>query len=124
MITRFISPGDFRTAVVIKKESRECDSDGYPMEAYESIFKDENGGERAVKCKWVNSHGTEVLTALQLGYTRYATLIMRYHPLITDECVIFKQGEKIPYRILSINNIEDRGRWIEIKVTKKSQGGN
>ena len=115
MIERFVNAGEMRTTIVIKRKSAERDPDGYPVGDYITVAR--------VKCKWINAHGSEVYTADRLGYMQPATLRLRYISSITEECVFFKQGEDIPYRIISIDNVEERCRWLEIKVTKKSLEG-
>lgn len=115
MIERFINPGELRTSIVIKRKSSERDSDGYTVGDYKIIAD--------IKCKWTNAHGSEVYTADQLGYSQPATLRLRYTSDITEDCVIFKRGEDIPYHIISIDNVGERFRWLEIKVTKKSLEG-
>ncbi len=113
MITRFVSPGEMRTAISVCKAVKERDEDGYTTETYEAIAN--------VKSRWVSVHGTESFTADMQGYTQPATVTIRYCADITEDCIVYKDGESTPYRIISVNNVEGRNRWLEIKVTKKSR---
>ena len=89
------------------------DADGYPV------------GGRAdpvgapLWCKWVNAYGSEVYAARQVGVEEPATLTLRYTPLVTPTCVIYKDGDKRPYEVIGVNDVEDRHVWLEVKVKRK-----
>ncbi len=55
--------------------------------------------------------------------TNEATISMRYKSGIDEDCLIYKSGESLPYRIISVDDVEGRRRWLEIKVTKKARSG-
>lgn len=44
---------------------------------------------------------------------------MRYSPLIDPAMLVYKGKDPRPYEIISLNNVEDRGKWLEIKVQRK-----
>lgn len=108
------NPGEMRTAVYIEKYTETQDADGYPVRTWENVISE---GHR-MYVKWVNAHGTEVYEAMRTGLKEPATLTMRYSPLITPQCRVIKVGEPEPYEIISINDVEDRHRWLEIKVQR------
>lgn len=115
-----ISAGDLRTRVCFRRVIKATDGEGYPRQREESVFGcDGAGRERAVHCKWVNVYGTEVFSAMQLQLREPATLTMRYSPLIDSTMLVYKAGDPVPYEIISVDNIEDRGQWLEIKVQRK-----
>ena len=56
---------------------------------------------------------------MQLQLREPATLTMRYSPKITEQCLVFKKGDSRPFEIVSIDNVEERNRWLELKVQRK-----
>ena len=111
--------GDLRTVVFFRRMVRGTDGEGYAHEREEYVFADSSGQERGVHCKWVNAHGTEVFSAMQLQIREPATLTMRYSPLIDASMLVYKAGDPQPYEIISLDNVENRGKWLEIKVQRK-----
>ena len=115
--------GELRTAVFFRRVILETDSEGYAHEREDSrekyVFTGSRGEEIPVHCKWVNAHGTEVFSAMQLQIREPATLTMRYSPLISADMLVYKGRAPRPYEIISVNNVEDRGKWLEIKVQRK-----
>ena len=111
--------GDLRTLVYFRRVLKGADGKGYARQREEYVFVDHAGEERSVHCKWVNVHGTEVFSAMQLQIREPATLTMRYSPLIDASMLVYKGKDPQPYEIISVNNVEDRGKWLEIKVQRK-----
>ena len=67
---------------------------------------------------FLHAYGTEVFTAMQLQVQEPATLTMRYSALIRPDCLIYKLGDPVPYEIISVNDVEDRHCWLEVKVRR------
>lgn len=111
--------GELRTLVYFRRTVKETDGEGYPREGEESVFLDRAGREVPVHCKWVNAHGTEVFSAMQLQIREPATLTVRFSPLICPTLLVYKAGDPRPYEIISVDDVEDRHRWLEIKVQRK-----
>ena len=83
-----------------------------------------NDGEIIVadtKCEWKNAHGTEVIEALRLGQKELATLTFRFHYDVTSDCILYKFGDDKPYEILSIDDVENRHEWIEMKIARMTK---
>lgn len=91
------------------------DADGYEAEGLVNVFGE--GGSRM--CKWVNAYGAEVYTAKSAGVEEPATLTMRYTPKVTPTCIIYKGGDSKCYEVISVNDVEDRHAWLEVKVQRK-----
>ena len=51
--------------------------------------------------------------------TEPATLTLRYTPLITTTCIIYRGTDPKPYEVISVNDIENRHAWLEVKVQRK-----
>ena len=110
--------GELRTKIMVFDLPRdehgevELGPDGYPASKPVNVFGEGN-------CKWVNAWGTEVYTARQAGVTEPATLTLRYTPLITTTCIIYRGTDPKPYEVISVNDVENRHAWLEVKVQRK-----
>lgn len=115
-----ISAGELRTRIYIRKTVKRTDGEGVAGVREESIFADPPGQpERVYHCKWVNAYGAEAAAAMQLQIEEPATLTMRYSPLIQPDQLIYKLGDPVPYEIISVNDVEDRHCWLEVKVHRR-----
>lgn len=114
------SAGELRTRIYIRRLEKEADKEGVAGEQMESVFAPgADGKERVWHCKWVNAYGTEAVTAMQLQIREPATLTMRYSDKIKADCLIYRLGDPEPYNIISINDVEERHTWLEVKVCRK-----
>ena len=111
--------GELRTLVYFRRVVKETDEEGYPRVREETVFRDGAGREVPVHCKWVNAHGTEVFAAMQLQLRQPATLTMRYSPLIQPTMLVYKGRDPVPYEVVSVDDVEDRHRWLEVTVQRK-----
>lgn len=114
-MAKYANPGVLRTPVRFIRIDRTNDADGYPTETEVDVFG------APVMCKWVNVHGSEVFTAMQMQLREPATLTTRYSLLINQKLLIYKDGDKEPYEVISIDDIEERHTWLEIKVQRKTE---
>ena len=110
--------GELRTRIYIRRTVKTPDHEGSPVQREESVF-DPKEPERVWHCKWVNAYGTEAMTAMQLQIQEPATLTMRYSPLIRPDCLIYKLGDPEPYEVVSVNDVEERHTWLEVKVCRR-----
>lgn len=114
-MSKSANPGELRTPVKIVSIKHDTDEEANAVDVEENVF-----GEGATVCvKWVNAHGSEALEALQLKLREPATLTMRYSGKIKADCLIYKAEDPEPYEIISIDNVEERGAWMEIKVQRR-----
>ena len=113
--------GELRTRIYIHSVSKTVNENGVASEEEESsvIGYDAQGREIMYHCKWVNAYGSEVFSAKQLQLKASATLTMRYSSKIKVDQLIYKVGDPEPWEIISINDVEDRHRWLEVKVHRK-----
>jgi len=94
-------------------------ADGFLQKTEENVF----GAGVTVRVKWVNSHGSDVFTAQQDQLRQPATLTLRYSPVLDDpELIVYRAGDKTPYEIISVDNVEQRGRWLELTVRRMVEG--
>ncbi len=106
--------GELRTIITVESATKTADSDGYNTETWVNVF----GTGITAYCKWVNIHGTEATENNRYGNSKKATITMPYSPLITEVCRIKKGTEA--WEIESIDNVNDRTSWLEIKVKYKA----
>lgn len=112
--------GELRTRLYIRKMVKKTDDDAVACEREESIFPPAaGGGERMWHCKWVNAYGSEVFAAMQAQVQEPATLTMRYSKLIQPDHLIYRVEDPAPYEIISVNDVEERHTWLEIKVQRR-----
>lgn len=113
--------GELRTRIYIRRVSKTVNENGVSSpETEESVIgHDAGGNERMYHCKWVNAYGSEVFSAMQMQVQEPATLTMRYSRRIQPDQLIYKVGDPMPYEIISINDVEDRHRWLEVKVCRR-----
>lgn len=74
-----------------------------------------------VPVKWVNMHGSEVWQNQSLGLREPATLTMRYSPELCDiKLIVTKAKDDFDnaYEVVSVDNVEERNVWIEMKVQR------
>lgn len=112
--------GELNTRVRFIRQTKTINENGFPVHVDEDVF-----GE-AVYCKWVWAHGSEVFEHMRLQLGQVATLTMYASPLVTVDCkVILEDEEELvgsnlgAFDVVSIDSVENRGRFMEIKVKRK-----
>ncbi|MEN6594697.1 MAG: head-tail adaptor protein [Clostridiaceae bacterium] len=100
--------GQMRVPITVKSVTRGVGTNGNPTEAPVTLF--------ATRCHWSNAHGTEAFENLRLELGEIATITMRYSSLVAVKCLIYYGSDA--WEVVSIDNIEQRNRWLEIKVKR------
>lgn len=111
--------GELRTKIQVfdaPEGGEALNENGYPTAEKVNVF----GVGGFQYCKWVNAHGSEILEARQAGVMELATLTLRYTPKITTTCDVYRGGDTRPYEVISINDVEDRHIWLEVKVQREA----
>ncbi len=121
-MSKYANAGELRTPIIVEADVGAGDGEGYKTERWTNVF----GPDKTTRVKWVNAHGAEVFEAMRLDLNEPATLTARYSPLITSQCRILKVSdinsedkENLYYEIISIDDVENRHEWLEIKVKRK-----
>lgn len=114
-MSKSANAGELRTPITVMSVSKPTDDEGYDSYVETNVF----GTGAVLMCKWVNAHGTEVFAAAQLQLREPATVTVRYSPKIDRTCLIYRGSDPEPYEIISIDNVEERDAWLEIKVQRK-----
>lgn len=105
--------GELRTSVCFVYVEKNTDAEGVTACSEVDVFG------CPIRCKWANAHGTEIFAAMQQSIQEPATITCRYSPRIQNNQLVYKAGDPIPYEIISIDNVEERNRWLEIKVKRR-----
>ena len=115
-MSKSANAGELRTKAYFKRIERGApDADGYQPETECDVF-----GGAPVMCKWANAHGNEVFLAMQQQLKDPATLTVRYSPLLDDvTLVVYHDGDPGPYEVISVDNVDQRCEWLEIKLHRK-----
>ena len=117
------NPGSMRTKVVIASRTITTDAGGHQKPTYTTLVAE-------VWANWKNVHGQEAIVADANGVKMAATVIVRYRSDIVQTCGIWLgatvAGSAISggdlFEIISMDNIEQRNEYIELKV-KRITGG-
>lgn len=112
--------GEMNTRVRFTRATKTINENGFPVHEDTDIFG------KPVHCKWVWAHGSETLEHMRLQLGQVATLTMYASPLVTADCQVTLVDEQAlvgtnngPFEIVSIDSVENRGRYMEIKVKRK-----
>lgn len=116
-MSKSANAGELRTPVFFMKACRKRDSEGFFKDTEENVF----GEGVPCMCKWVNAHGYEVFQTMQMEIREPATITTRFSAKLLDPTLIIYKGDDTrPYEVISIDNVEERSVWLEIKVQRKS----
>ncbi|MBR4472519.1 MAG: head-tail adaptor protein [Oscillospiraceae bacterium] len=108
--------GEMRTLIRIVQRTETVNDNGFPEESWVNVY----GEGRYVRCKWVNSHGSEVFSSDRYLERRTATATLRYSALAADTSfVVFLKGNDEPWEIVNADNVEGRNQWLELSLVQK-----
>lgn len=115
-MSKAANPGELRTPVYFFRREKDTDADGDHIENLVNVF----GEGKAIRCKWVNAHGSEVFDALQQQLREPATITCRYSAKINRTLEVQKGlSDTELYEIISVDDVEEKHKWMEIKVQRK-----
>lgn len=118
-MSKSANAGELRTIVYFMRNKVTMNPNGVPIEKEENVM----GEGVPVWCKWVNAHGSEVWDAMQLELRQPATITTRYSPELDDPTLlVYRNGDLKPYEVISVDNVEQRNAWLEIKIQRKAVG--
>jgi len=129
---RVINPGDLNVKVVLATRDTTKGTGGFAAKTYPFLAQ--------VWARWTNVHGPEAWTADSLGAEAAATLLIRYRSGIDRTCVVVKGATVTDvvdihgtvtghtytggtvYEIVSLDDIQERHEYIELKVKRLVAG--
>lgn len=103
---KVINPGELRTAVTFERRTVSTGTGGYQTPTWSTIA--------TAWARWENVHGGEVWAAANMQARRPATVLARYRADVNLACAVSMGG--VRYEILSIDNIQNRAEYMELKV--------
>lgn len=106
------NPGELRTSITLQNRTLTANTGGFASPAWADIA--------TVWAKWVNLHGSEAWQAQSIQAIGSATVLIRYRSGIDETCAVLK-GD-VRYEILSIDNVRERGEYLELKVRRMAPG--
>lgn len=109
-----INPGELRTKITVLRRSFTTDAGGFQSQAAQLTQICE------VWARWQNVHGQEAWTAATLQAEQAATALIRYRSGIDATCLVQKGSDL--YQIVSLDNIHERGEYLELKVRRVVEG--
>jgi SPP1 family predicted phage head-tail adaptor len=109
---KITNPGELRTQIVLERSTLVENAGGFKSKAYSTIA--------TVWAKWRNVHGTEVWAAESVQATQPATLLIRYRADVDVTCAVSLGSSR--YQIVSMDDIENRHEYIELKVSMMVSG--
>lgn len=119
---RSTNPGELRTQVILAKKTISQDAGGFQKPAFVLIAQEWS--------RWINVHGSEAWTSSSLGFTAPATVLIRHRADVDTTCVVIKGGQLVGsvitggevFEIVSLDNIQERNEYLEMKVQKVKAG--
>ena len=109
---RVTNPGELRTSVTLQSRTVSTETGGFKTPSWSTIA--------TVWAKWVNAHGMEAWAAQTAQAEAAATVTIRYLAGVDTTCAVLLGSER--YEIVSIDNIQQRGEYLELKVQRMKAG--
>lgn len=109
---KVINPGDLRTQITLQSRTATGDAGGFQVPGWSTIA--------TVWAKWTNVHGSEAWAAQSVQAEAPATVLVRYLTGLDATCAVLKGADR--YEIVSLDNIQERGEYIELKVQRARSG--
>jgi SPP1 family predicted phage head-tail adaptor len=109
---KVINPGEMRTRISLQQRSVSTETGGFQTPTWTTLA--------TVWARWVNAHGAEALSAASMGAEQAATVLIRWRSGLDTTCAVLKGSER--YEIVSLDNIQERGEFIELKVKRMRSG--
>jgi SPP1 family predicted phage head-tail adaptor len=103
-----INPGEMRTPITFESRTVSIETGGFQVPGWATIAE--------VWARWTNVHGSEVWAAASMQARQPATVLARYREDVDLTCAVSMGGNR--YEILSIDDIQQRGEYMELKVQR------
>ena len=104
--TKVTNPGELNKRITLKKRTMTKTAGGFQTSTLITLA--------TVWAKCVNVHGAEVWAAQTVNAIRPMTVLIRYRSDVDETCIVVLDGKN--YEIISMDNIQHRGEYIELKT--------
>lgn len=123
-VSKSANPGELRTPVYFFRIERTKSENYVDTEKEIPVFTDRVGNARPVRCKWVNTHGSEAWSGQEQVLRMPATLTLRYNKALADPkkaptLIVRRAGDDTPYEVINIDDVQMQHHWLEITVQRK-----
>jgi SPP1 family predicted phage head-tail adaptor len=109
---RTINPGELRTRIALQQRSVTQNAGGFQVEAWATATE--------VWARWENVHGSEVWAAQSTRAVQPATVLIRYRADVDETWRVLRAG--LAFEIVSLDDIQNRHEYIELKVRRMAEG--
>jgi SPP1 family predicted phage head-tail adaptor len=109
---KVINPGELRTSITLQQRSATGDVGGFVVPGWSTLA--------TVWARWQNAHGAEVWTAQSVQAEQAATVLIRYRTGLDTTCAVLNGSDQ--YEIVSIDDIQNRHEYLELKVKRMRSG--
>jgi SPP1 family predicted phage head-tail adaptor len=109
---KVINPGELRTQITLESLGVSAETGGFQVPTWSALA--------TVWSRWKNAHGTEALASGTVDAEAPAAVLIRYLAGLDTTCAVSKGG--VRYEIVSLDDIEERHEFIELKVRRMKAG--
>jgi SPP1 family predicted phage head-tail adaptor len=102
---------DLRTRITFQSPTVSTDAGAAQKANYTTISTNPT-----VWAQWINDHGQEAVASGALASLQRATVRLRHRSDIKPTWRLLKDSEA--WKILSIDLVQDRNRWVELRVER------
>jgi SPP1 family predicted phage head-tail adaptor len=113
---RTINPGELRTPVLLAPRVVSVETGGFQRPAPDT------DNQVSAWARWTNAHGAESTQAAMAGAEAPATVLVRYRADVDATWYISKDGGASWYELVSLDNIQERGEYLELRVRGMGAG--
>lgn len=106
------NPGELRTSITLGYRTVTTGTGGFQTTTINAFA--------TAWARWTNVHGQEVWQAEALNASKPATVLVRYDSRLDETCLVQKDDQV--YEIVSVDNIGERGEYMELKVRALVEG--
>lgn len=110
------NPGQLRTPVLLAPRTVSAETGGF------QVPTPDTANQIQAWARWVNVHGAEVWSAQSAGVTEAATVTIRYQAEMDATWYVSKDGGTTWYEVVSLDNVQERCEYLEMKVRKVRAG--
>lgn len=104
-----IQISDLRTRITFQQPTISKDPGGAQITTWANIST-----VPTVWAQWINDHGQEAISSDVEKFVQRATVRVRHRSDIVTTWRVLKDGEA--WQILSVDQVQDRNRWVEMRV--------
>jgi len=107
-----VKVADLRTRITFQSPTVTADSGGAQVPSWANISTNPT-----VWARWINAHGDELVNNEAVQSTQRATVTIRHRTDLVESWRI-KRDDNTYWQIISIDQVQDRNRWIELVVER------